>query len=246
MKIQVLSDVHTDHHLDGGQLFVSLLDPTDIDVLVVAGDIGTRNGIAPALKMLCDKYPHVVYTPGNHEYYERTWGHVDKVLNLATRIPNLHILRDSSVEINGQRFIGCTLWFPWSEACETHALSMNDFNYIQGFVFEVYDRNSASVKYLWDNVQKGDVVVTHHMPTPKATPPRFATSPLNAFFVCNMEDLIQARSPAAWVFGHTHNNYEGQIGETRLVCNPFGYIWGVPANKPQENPAFDWKKVISL
>ena len=37
MKIQVMSDLHLEMHADGGAEFIRELDPTGVDVLVLAG-----------------------------------------------------------------------------------------------------------------------------------------------------------------------------------------------------------------
>jgi Icc-related predicted phosphoesterase len=72
-------------------------------------------------------------------------------------------------------------------------------------------------------LRETDVVVTHHLPTQRSVPPRFSSSPLNAFFVCDVEELIEERRPRLWMHGHTHTSVDTRIGPTRILCNPFGY-----------------------
>ena len=241
MKIQILSDLHTEFHRDRGQGFVDSLDPIGVNVLIVAGDVSTDGGIGETLGLLCAKYPHVVYTPGNHEYYFSSFKDTDKELKRISRLhSNLHVLMDSTVTLYGQRFIGCTLWF--KEAPMAPLELMSDPHEIKDFTPEVYRRNEKSIKYLWDNVRTGDVVVTHHMPTPQAIDPEYRNSTLNAFFVCDMERLIEEKKPAVWAFGHTHTPFDEVIEDTRLVCNPLGYI----RSNGIENPDFDNKKIIEI
>jgi len=38
-----------------------------------------------------------------------------------------------------------------------------------------------------------------------------------------LDELVEERRPAVWVHGHTHLGGDYEIGETRVVCNPFGY-----------------------
>ena len=65
-------------------------------------------------------------------------------------------------------------------------------------------------------------------------------NPLNRFFLCDVDDLIERAGPPLWVHGHTHCSMDTQVGRTRIVCNPLGYSgWG-------ENADFDGKLVISV
>jgi hypothetical protein len=67
------------------------------------------------------------------------------------------------------------------------------------------------------------VVVTHHLPSQRCVAPQWAGHPLNPFFVCELDALIQERRPAIWIHGHTHDSVDVRVGETRILCNPFGY-----------------------
>ncbi len=71
---------------------------------------------------------------------------------------------------------------------------------------------------------EGDIVITHYLPSFRSVHPKFAAEPTNCFFVCDVEDLIVERQPALWLHGHTHESADYQIGKTRVVCNPFGYV----------------------
>ena len=81
-------------------------------------------------------------------------------------------------------------------------------------------------------MHEGDVVVTHHLPTQLSVHPEYKGSPLNPFFVCEMDPLIFEKRPKLWVHGHTHKSVSKMVGRTRIVCNPFGYA------RHEENPEF--------
>jgi predicted phosphodiesterase len=52
--------------------------PTGVDVLVLAGDITMARhyeDLASVFKPLARKYRHILYVPGNHEYYKSSPGH---------------------------------------------------------------------------------------------------------------------------------------------------------------------------
>jgi Icc-related predicted phosphoesterase len=101
---------------------------------------------------------------------------------------------------------------------------MSDFRLIKDFDPWVYQQNAQSVKYLHTYVEPGDVVVTHHLPSLKSVHARYKSSGLNRFFVCEMDELIAERKPKLWLHGHTHNPCEHMLGDTRVVCNPHGYM----------------------
>jgi len=249
MRVFVVSDIHAEFHVDAGKTFAKHLEGKDVDVLVIAGDTGTlrrtRRGlpiVTEALGHLSDTFKEVVFVLGNHEYYQcRSTKEVhDTIGKFVADRPNLHWLNRTSVEIDGQRFLGTTLWFKDDPLSFGARQNMNDFHVIPGFVPWVFNENKKNVEFLRHNMQTGDVIVTHHLPSPQSIDPEFRESPLNAFYVCDMQKEIMAKSPALWVHGHSHHSVDYPIGYTRVIGNPFGYAGG------NENPDFDWAKIVDL
>jgi len=222
MRLAIMSDLHYEFHRDGGRAFTASLDPTGIDALIVAGDLGTENVLAMALTMLCKRYPWVFYVPGNHEFYnthrERVTRAVDKALR---RSPNLSVLNRDIVEFEGQRFLGATLWFRKDDHAPKD--DMTDFKVIRNFEGWVYEENAKSIEFFRRELRPGDIAISHHLPSPRSIAPAYSDHPLNPFFVCDIEDVIVSKQPVLWVHGHTHESLDYQIGPTRVVCNPFGY-----------------------
>jgi len=227
MKIQVISDVHAEFHADLGQNFWTSM-PVKGDVLVIAGDLGTSSCINDNLCWAAEKFPHVVYVPGNHDY----WGApgyrtVKAAIEAAVKKhPNIHWLFDSAVEIDGQRFIGNTMWFPLTDNTHMHEHQWSDFKRIKRGRQWIYKANKTTQRYLNDEVRKGDVVVTHHLPCDLSIADRFRTGPnawQNGFYFCDMSDLILDNKPACWIHGHSHDFNDYMLGETRIVSNPYGY-----------------------
>jgi predicted phosphodiesterase len=73
MKLQIMSDLHLEMHADGGAELIRELDPTGVDVLVLAGDITAARyyeNLERPFKALAHKYRHILYIPGNHESYK--------------------------------------------------------------------------------------------------------------------------------------------------------------------------------
>lgn len=70
------------------------------------------------------------------------------------------------------------------------------------------------------------VVCGHHAPSKLSTHPRYAGEVLvNGAYSTNMDEYITERSRIVlWTHGHTHEHFDYIVGETRIFCNPRGYI----------------------
>ena len=249
MKIRVLSDLHLEFMTkpDAAAFVKKLALPGSCDVLVLAGDVSNAVGIRHGLHLFAAASDvRIVYVAGNHEFYGSSPNSVwDTICAASSEIYALSSLADEFPalemglrEIDGRRFLGCSLWFPPPKRGDKSCL--NDFRLIRDFEPWVYERNRASVAWLRENVRPGDVVVTHHLPTPSSIHPRYAGSALNEFFMTDLHDLIVEREPALWIHGHTHDSFDYKIGPTRVVCNPYGYAGH------DTNNGFDPMKVVEL
>ena len=205
---------------DERSLFIESI-PTDCDVLVLAGDVDGGASLHDTLRAFADRFRHVVYVLGNHEFYGTSVAERLDALRYSKHPDNFHWLENSVVVIDGQRFVGCTLWFPHVPGADTGALS--DFAQIRDFLPWVYERNRESVAFLEANVQLHDVVVTHHLPSKVCVHRKYRGDPLNAFFVCDVEHVMRSKMPSVWIHGHTHESVDCVVEQTRLVCNPYGY-----------------------
>ncbi len=230
LTVQLLSDLHFEFHHDGGEAFVQSLDPTGVDVLVLAGDIGLVKGgsLARGLQLLAARYAPrpLLFVLGNHEYYGSTRDAVrERMHKLEDELPQLHWLENRSVTILGQRFVGTTLWFPDQPDNATYAGTLSDFLVIKDFHTWNYPACVEAQAFLEQTVQAGDVVITHHLPTHAAVHPRWqapAYREFNRFFVCPVSQELLSR-PTHWFFGHTHDSYINAEKGTIVCCNPLGY-----------------------
>ena len=69
------------------------------------------------------------------------------------------------------------------------------------------------------------VVVGHHCPSELSVAEQYKGNLLNAAFRSGLDAFIEARPQIRlWLHGHTHYNFNYWIGETRVVCNPRGYV----------------------
>jgi predicted phosphodiesterase len=238
MKLQIMSDLHFEMHADGGAELIRELDPTGVDVLVLAGDITMARhyeDLASVFKPLARKYRHILYVPGNHEYYKSSPGQVARNLaKLTKEFPEVVIPENDTVVLAGQRFIAGTMWFRPDPTAEPNKRFMHDFSLIQDFEPWVYEQNAAFEKVLATQVEADDVVVTHHLPAFDSVPARFARSAMNAFFVCDMAPQVREHQPKLWIHGHSHDRCDYLLGKTRVVANPLGY-----PNEPRSLEAFE-------
>lgn len=249
MKILYMSDLHLERSEDNGAAFISgLTEPAD--VLVLAGDICARPQLNSVMAHFCRRFSRVVYVTGNHEFYGSNRKAVLDEVALVDQDNSIAIADGEGVgsffwldcdvaTIGGVRFVGTPLWFRQHPTAPKHA--MNDFDAIENFESWVYEENARALSFLERTVQRGDVVVTHYLPSPRSIHPKYKNDPTNPFFLCDVERIIKNREPAAWIHGHTHGSADYRIGPTRVVCNPRGY------HDHNENARdFSTSKVIEL
>lgn len=93
----------------------------------------------------------------------------------------------------------------------------------------VEDHNKM-VEYIHHVVRGKDnqkfVVVGHHAPSKLSTHPRYQNETLmNGGYSSDLSQFILDNPQIKlWTHGHTHETFDYMIGETRIVCNPRGYI----------------------
>jgi predicted phosphodiesterase len=75
------------------------------------------------------------------------------------------------------------------------------------------------------------VVVGHHAPSKLSTKPQYEKNViLNGAYSSDLSEfMLDHPQIKLWTHGHTHHEFEYAIGETKVVCNPRGYI-GYEAN----------------
>lgn len=247
MKIQVLSDLHLDHA-------PFYPDCEQADVVILAGDVADGEmGVIWALENL-PKVP-IMYVLGNHEYHGQCFSELPSYLKQLTQNTNVHILDNDSVTIGGVAFHGCTLWTDFAlfdnpiMAMETCGSYIPDFCSIaydaNGDLFTPEDALAAhqqSRDWLLNqypqNKAAHNVIVSHHAPHQNSVAPRFAQHLTSAAFVSKLDDVIHQLQPDVWVHGHTHDRFDYQVGDTRIVCNPRGYT--------NENDQFESQLLVEL
>ena len=89
-----------------------------------------------------------------------------------------------------------------------------------------HDKAVDYIKLAVGDRSKKFVVVTHHAPTPLSIAEWFKGDTLmNGAFASDLSEFIMDRPQIKlWTHGHMHNVSDYMMGDTRVVCNPRGYI----------------------
>ena len=247
MKLHVLSDLHTE--------FADFSPPgTDADVVVLAGDIGVGVG---GIEWAARRFPKVpvIYVPGNHEFYDHDIGLTDELKVAAPA--NIHVLNNDTLELDGVRFIGSTLWtdFKLHGEGEAWVARRRAKRLIEDFVsirnggrrftpedsIEIHEASKTwLVGELERKLEGPTVVVTHHLPASTSVAKRYTNDPLNPAFASRLEGVIKKYRPELWIHGHTHVPCDYELFGTRVVCNPRGY----PSER--QNKGFQKRLVVEL
>jgi hypothetical protein len=83
-------------------------------------------------------------------------------------------------------------------------------------------------------------VATHHVPSYLLTDPMFKGSTINGAFTVELFDFIADSPIEYWVYGHSHRNIDGIIGNTKCVSNQLGYV------SHREHLTFDTGKMFEI
>jgi Icc-related predicted phosphoesterase len=249
LKILVLSDLHLE--------FAPFYPAKDkVDVVVLAGDIWTGD---QAIAWARNAWPdtRIIYVAGNHEFYKRDRLRVLDDLRASGEKYGVDFLENDEVVIDGVRFLGCTLWTDFQlfgnskylDSLQEANRGLNDFRLIMQNNSRFTAEDSETLHHesrgwlkekLFDQPINGQtVVVTHHCPSWHSVAPRFQDIPLAPCFASRLEDLLGAST--LWVHGHTHDSLDYVLNETRVVCNPRGYVLG-----RNENEDFNQNLIIKL
>ena len=138
-------------------------------------------------------------------------------------------------------FAGGTLWTNLNRRDPLTAIhlrnNMSDYNIIRNKPVyrkltpeDTIQTHDATVQYLKviasEHLDKKMVVVTHHAPSYESISPRYRGDFLmNGGYASDLSDFILDNSNIKlWVHGHTHDDYDYNVGNTRIICNPRGYL----------------------
>jgi predicted phosphodiesterase len=242
MKIAYGSDLHLE--FDGNKHVnpLPIYNLEDAHVLILAGDILLASDLNLAMQEFMDtvskEFPFVLYVMGNHEHYAGDFLETKSLLKkYISPYSNVALLDNECVLLDDTAFFGGTLWTDLNRrdpyVVDVVAQAMNDFRCIQygDRMFRARDtltEHDKTLDVLKDALSKTKaskmVVITHHTPSSKSSHPRYAGDPTNYAYYSDLSELIlDNQIIKAWIHGHTHDQYDYMIGETRVLCNPRGY-----------------------
>lgn len=236
--------IHSDTHMEGfigksaeelSSSFFPLGENEYNQVLILAGDIcSVPSKTVLVLYELSKRFKHIIYVPGNHEYYGSSIDEANtRIQNFTSTIPNLSVSAKNDVEqivIDGVRFIFCTLWTdPFAKGFRAEEIEfyLADFRAISGFSIQEMAKLHQTQKnklteMVHEKFEGKTVVISHHMPSFTLCHPRFGFT-LNHGFASDCEELLWEGCVDLWCFGHTHDYISQLVGTTPVICNPTGY-----------------------
>jgi predicted phosphodiesterase len=243
MRLQIVSDIHEEFT---NKAFFRTKEnlAENVDAVLIAGDI-TIPRYADRLDWYDDVGVPFYYVLGNHEFYHGHWE--ESLDNYKNRLKDTEItlLENETIVIgNNIRLIGSTLWtdfwVPTTQGLDYHgrncSMGMSDFIVIQGITIEKWiERHKKSleyIKFVLSTKHDGPtIVMTHHAPSFKSSHPKYDGSMISGGFCSQLDYVIEEYQPEYWIHGHCHESFDYNIGKTRILCNPRGYLSTVyPAN----------------
>jgi hypothetical protein len=197
-----------------------------------------------------ERFPWTVYVMGNHEHYHGDFARTQSILQemlYDEHLTNVRLLEKSVCEIDDYLFIGGTLWTDFNQGDRLTLLhakdAMNDFRGVRNSHVHFYkfipehalEDHRLMKKYIESVIQnrrdRGEhsnqvIVVGHHSPSRLSTHPRYINEThMNGCYSSDMDGFILERPEIClWTHGHTHEDFDYQIGSTRVICNPRGYV----------------------
>lgn len=250
MEIRYFSDLHTEF----GKFDYVPIPGDKARTLVLAGDIGVGTTHLETVERLCQEFKHVVMVHGNHEFYDNEVYEVRKAWEKiqSFSIPNLHVLDDSVVCLDGVRFVGGTLWTDMMNedyhTIQIAAKNMSDYHVckiektIYGHldIYALHPNDTIKlhnitkqfiIDVLLEEYSGKTVVVTHHLPLGACIPKKYKNSTLSGAYYSNLEEIFEKYQFSAWIHGHTHDRvYLDDVYGKKVRCNPRGY-YGLELNR---------------
>ena len=209
MKIGIMSDLHMHGTVKTVETSWDYEPEPDV-FYICAGDI--CEDFLLRTNWVNKHYDHMLSIRGNHDYYHDTFS--DTFTHVHSR------------DVGGLKIAAATLWTDLSDNLNWYYYTRGliDCSYINDLTYDrMVETHQAHKHFLFNS--GADIIVSHHAPTQMSVHPRFANDPCNACFANNYAEQIfnMKKPPKLWIHGHTHDDFDYMIGETRVICHPRGY-----------------------
>lgn len=236
--IRIMSDLH----LEFGNIQIPELKTDPETALVLAGDIHVQHRAKDFLNDMATRFPLVVYVMGNHEHYKSSVDRTAERIHRKGQLPpNVILLNNDTIEIEGFKIIGGTMWTDINKGNPVSAWTVqqkiNDYKYIRHSnygrkwhpnqcIVEHLKFKDFLVKELAKPYDGNIIVVTHHAPHDLSVGPEYKDEfHLNGQYRVDMSDVMLDNPKIKfWIHGHIHDNSDYMIGDCRVLCNPRGYM----------------------
>jgi Icc-related predicted phosphoesterase len=234
MKISYTSDIH----IEFGDLVLHNEDNSD--VLIFAGDIIPYKNLYVTEQLLetCSKeWKDVIIVLGNHDHYRGNFlKSANKYKEFVSQFINVHVLDKQYLEIGDTRFVGATLWTSYFRSnpmiMEKARTGMNDHKYITHAGYRKFTPKDAlnefysSYDFIRNNINHDKVVlITHHAPSLQSIPEEYKSDDLSGAYASDLDNLFwDYPQIKIAIHGHIHTKLDYKINQTRILCNPRGYV----------------------
>ena len=242
----MLVRVHSDLHMEftENKFEIEPLETDKDTLLVLAGDINIGSLVRHVMEDWANRFKYVVYVAGNHEYY----GGCIQLVNGFIKdefddYDNVFFLEAEWIKLEDVYIWGDTFWTTLYDPDPSFDWFIK--HYINDFkcIHRINDSNGKMVKFdpacwryyhnesfkslntfLNDHAEDKCIVVTHHAPSQESSATRYLGSRGQPAYYSPYDMYIEMHPQIKlWCHGHMHNNSDYVIGESRIVCNPYGY-----------------------
>lgn len=235
-RILLLSDLHLEMHDYEPE-------PTGYDLVVLAGDIHTRErGVKWAQERFSTP---VLYVRGNHEGYGTHWENNLAKMRAAAHGSHVTVMEKDTFVFEGVRFLGATGWTNFQvwhnpheamqaagEGRGAYSRGAKDYRHIRTGPYRrvrpIDTATWAGQTYTWFKQEIArpfdgpTVLIMHHAPSVRSLP-WGVREPLDATDANHWDDLFDAPGVVLGLHGHTHHPVDYRLGRARIFSNPRGY-----------------------
>jgi len=245
--LQIVSDLHIEYNNDLCVDPLTYITPS-ADILIMAGDIGSLYKYDQLFSFIRDIVPHfkhVLYVPGNHEYYipveeqvykPMYWFQMKQLLEqLDGSFTNFNVLDRGSVQIGDLCIAGTTLWSDIK--CELPKFIVKIHGMTTEFYKTMYENDLKYITEIINHCNSNNlklVCVTHHPPTYQTIVGSKKRKRFISLYASDLDYLLESKNIDTWICGHVHLNFDFvSEGGCRVVGNQKG--------KPKDS-IIDYKK----
>jgi len=205
--ISIVSDLHLERNCTITAI-KSILNGCNKKIVVLSGDVctfKTRNSLNTLFQSIKPNYDKVFYVLGNHEYIGSKYTYNDTLKEYRRICSNnsVDLLENEMVIYNSLKICGTTLW-------------TNPFDNSTKYRKKIRGLHNEALIYL-NGLSNVDILITHHLPSYSLIDTRFKQN--HDLYASNSDHLFL--KTRLFIHGHTHRRINTNMGNTRVVCNPY-------------------------